>query len=105
MDAQLFSIKNPMDILNNNDFLLNANVGRLVQEGEHARMDDIQGTVGVSFFNDAGDIDFTCTCEGERKIQLAPVKDTKVGGWGSGDQQLFTHLARSSRYSRCSPRE
>jgi hypothetical protein len=29
-------------------------------------MDDIQGTVGVSFFNNAGDIDFTCTCEGGR---------------------------------------
>lgn len=87
--------------------LLNANVGRLVQEGEHARMDDIQGTVGVSFFNDAGDIDFTCTCEGERKIQLASIKGTKgrARGRGSGDQQLFTHLARSSRYSRCSPRE
>jgi hypothetical protein len=40
---------------------------RLVQKGEHAGMDDIQGSVGISFFNDARDIDFTGTCEGEKK--------------------------------------
>jgi hypothetical protein len=35
-------------------------------------MYDIQGAVGISFFNDAGDIDFTGTCEGGKRTRLAP---------------------------------
>lgn len=45
-----------------------SNVGPLVQESEHAGMDHVQGSVGVAFFDNAGDIDFTGTCEGAKRV-------------------------------------
>lgn len=41
----------------------------LVQEGEHAGVDDIESAVGIALFDDAGDVDFTCTCRG-RMVSL-----------------------------------
>lgn len=40
-------------------------LGPLIQKGEHAGVDDIESAVGIALFDDAGDVDFTGTCEGE----------------------------------------
>lgn len=82
--------KNPEDILKQS-----RERGKLVQKGEHARMNDIQGSVGISFLNDAGYIDLAGTCRGEGG--LVPIKGKK-----GLDRQLCTHLARSFQYSHCS---
>lgn len=40
-------------------------LGPLIQKGEHAGVDDVESAVGIALFNDAGDVDFTGTCENE----------------------------------------
>jgi hypothetical protein len=51
----------PRDISNDNAVAQQL-LGTLIQEGEHAGVDDVESAVGVTLFNDAGDVDFTCTC-------------------------------------------
>jgi hypothetical protein len=50
----------PRDISNDNAIAQRL-LGPLIQEGEHAGVDDVESAVGITLFNDAGDVDFTCT--------------------------------------------
>lgn len=64
--AQKTEIKTgPWDISNDNDSDVHEG-SHLVQKGEHAGVDDVERTVGVALFDNAGDVDFACTCRGSR---------------------------------------
>lgn len=108
----------PRDISNDNA-VAQRFLGPLIQEGEHAGVDDVESAVGIALFNDAGDVDFTCTCRRHPSVSVLILsfeslysdvrwKRERVGsekGLGSWDRQQMSYLVKSSQCSHYSPLE